>query len=174
MLDRMNWSHSKKWRKSTIWMSSKSFVLVSYNPINHWSSRAISKIRSYDDFVPYYHQFIEQMASLLGKFFILLSNHHWSNFSLQKFPKAMKSCQQLKHWNYSLMVLHHRILIHYIVLHRSIPRKISWRNRKSREYFHRNPMNNSFSMIPNKLQQEATVEMFKRTSSLCVCVYLDL
>ena len=29
--------------------------------------RAISKIRSYDDFVPYYHQFIEQMANLLGK-----------------------------------------------------------------------------------------------------------
>jgi hypothetical protein len=31
------------------------------------SYRAVSKIRSYDDFVPYYHQFIEQMANLLGK-----------------------------------------------------------------------------------------------------------
>jgi hypothetical protein len=30
-------------------------------------SRAVSKIRSYDDFVPYYHQFIGQMANLLGK-----------------------------------------------------------------------------------------------------------
>ncbi|CAF1256991.1 unnamed protein product [Rotaria magnacalcarata] len=28
-------------------------------------NEAVSKIRSYDDFVPYYHQFIEQMASLL-------------------------------------------------------------------------------------------------------------
>ncbi|CAF4580793.1 unnamed protein product [Rotaria sp. Silwood1] len=28
-------------------------------------NEAISKIRSYDDFVPYYHQFIEQMANLL-------------------------------------------------------------------------------------------------------------
>lgn len=32
----------------------------------HFSYRAVSKIRSYDDFVPYYHQFIEQMANLLG------------------------------------------------------------------------------------------------------------
>ncbi|CAF0762814.1 unnamed protein product [Adineta steineri] len=28
-------------------------------------NEAVSKIRSYDDFVPYYHQFIEQMANLL-------------------------------------------------------------------------------------------------------------
>ena len=67
------------------------------------ASRAISKIRSYDDFVPYYHQFIEQMANLLGQFVFRSGEKSRRTVLLfsaeQKCRKATKLCRRSKPWN---------------------------------------------------------------------------
>lgn len=64
-------------------MSKNELVLFLYRNLSLKISRAVSKIRSYDDFVPYYHQFIEQMANLLGNFlFNLKTRNNNQDFSL--------------------------------------------------------------------------------------------
>lgn len=87
-------------------MSKTNLVLISKFLIEH-ISRAVSKIRSYDDFVPYYHQFIEQMANLLGNF--LQFKEETTNISLfsevskgDEIMPAIKTLKLLAHGeNYS-------------------------------------------------------------------------